>query len=98
MTFDEWSKLYGNPIKYNDTIPPKPSTTNTWMPYKVTTGGTYTIDLPEGYKIDLEHLYSGLNPINVEIDMAVSSGCNHEYINVGFHFDKFVCKKCNKDK
>lgn len=25
-------------------------------------------------------------------------GCSHEWINVGFHFDKHVCKKCNKDK
>lgn len=22
----------------------------------------------------------------------------HEYVNVGFHFDKFVCKVCNKEK
>lgn len=25
-------------------------------------------------------------------------GCSHEWVNVGFHFDKHVCKKCNKDK
>jgi hypothetical protein len=22
----------------------------------------------------------------------------HQYINCGFHFDKFVCKVCNKEK
>lgn len=22
----------------------------------------------------------------------------HEWINVGFHYDKWVCKKCDKDK
>jgi len=24
--------------------------------------------------------------------------CSHEWVNVGFHWDKWVCKKCNKDK
>lgn len=24
--------------------------------------------------------------------------CNHTFINVGFHFDKYVCKICNKDQ
>ena len=24
--------------------------------------------------------------------------CLHEWVNVGFHFDKFVCKKCNEEK
>ena len=24
--------------------------------------------------------------------------CSHEWVNVGFHWDKYVCKKCNKDK
>jgi len=24
--------------------------------------------------------------------------CNHEWIDVGFHFTKLVCKKCDKEK
>lgn len=30
-----------------------------------------------------------------------TQGCNswsHEWVNVGFHMDKWVCKKCDKDK
>lgn len=25
-------------------------------------------------------------------------GCDHEWVDVGFHFTKMVCKKCDKDK
>lgn len=31
-------------------------------------------------------------------DMTFCKICQHEWINVGFHFDKYVCKKCDKDK
>ena len=24
--------------------------------------------------------------------------CKHEWVNVGFHFDKWVCKKCDVNK
>lgn len=27
-----------------------------------------------------------------------STYCSHDWVNVGFHWDKWVCKKCNKDK
>jgi hypothetical protein len=29
---------------------------------------------------------------------AKTQACVHEWVNVGFTFDKFICKKCNCEK
>lgn len=54
--------------------------------YIVTGSGEYgTITLPPGT------VYG--------IDPAVQPTlCNHEWINIGFTFDKFICKKCDCEK
>lgn len=41
--------------------------------------------------------YYGEN-IPVNKDAQAGNICNHEYVNVGFHHDKLVCKKCDKEK
>jgi hypothetical protein len=38
-------------------------------------------------------------PISTDNTVSITTdGCFHEYVNVGFRFDKFVCKKCDCEK
>lgn len=37
-------------------------------------------------------------PFNVQTTPMAQSFCDHEWVNVGLLFDKYVCKKCDKDK
>lgn len=73
------------------------------------TDDNWTYKLPKGYTIEKKDLINFKHmPIEYNISTAegrykirmdlVGGCCSHEWINVGFHFDKFVCKKCNKDK
>jgi hypothetical protein len=52
-------------------------------------------ELPLGKSYD-DHVWLG------DYDHSPSNntkkGCQHEWVNVGFHHDKWVCKKCNKDQ
>ena len=34
----------------------------------------------------------------LEIEKKENLFCIHDYVNVGFHFDKWVCKVCDKEK
>lgn len=44
------------------------------------------------------HLY-GWNKVADETDTVNEDmSCKHEWVNVGFHFDKWVCKKCDVNK
>lgn len=35
---------------------------------------------------------------NVETTPMAQNFCDHEWVNIGLLFDKYVCKKCDKDK
>lgn len=39
--------------------------------------------------VSLEYVYSPTSDSH--------SGCDHEFVDVGFQFTKLVCKKCNKE-
>ena len=74
-------------------------TDDNWT-YKLPKGNTINLD-----KVKIDNIFKHI-PIGYiipttegryEIRMDLV-GCSHEWVNVGFHFDKFVCKKCNKDK
>lgn len=74
------------------------------MKYMLPVGGTYqvqhgnnknTITLPEGTQLNLWDWNKVADEIaSVNEDMS----CKHEWVNVGFHFDKWVCKKCDVNK
>lgn len=51
--------------------------------------------LPSG---KLEYKFNPLNGTKGFILTKKEPGCDHQWINVGFHFDKMVCKKCDCDK
>jgi hypothetical protein len=44
------------------------------------------------------HSYRVLSTHNEPYYGSSTTYCSHEWVNVGFHWDKWVCKKCNKDK
>lgn len=55
-----------------------------------------TMELPKGYfdQTGFDWASTGAsNPAKTNCELNI-----HEYVNVGFHHDKFVCKNCNKDK
>lgn len=84
-------------------------TDDNWT-YKLPKGYTIGLDKMKDLMIDLEKMKDLINfkymPIKYNIPTTEGRyeirmdlvGCSHEWVNVGFHFDKFVCKKCNKDK
>jgi hypothetical protein len=66
--------------------------------YTITKSGVYTIKygdksetitLPQGEIFDWQ---------KVADEIADNSPCKHEWVNAGFHFDKWVCKKCDVNK
>ena len=54
-----------------------------------------TITLPQGEQLNFWDWNKVADEIaTVNEDMS----CKHEWVNVGFHFDKWVCKKCDVNK
>ena len=53
---------------------------------------------PEGTYTQLLRYFtlSSIEPENNE--QKQETYCTHDYIDVGFHFSKFVCKKCDKER
>jgi hypothetical protein len=50
-------------------------------------------ELPTGKSYD-DHVWMG----DYGYDYDKKKGCYHEWINVGFHHDKWVCKNCDKEQ
>lgn len=58
--------------------------------------GTKTYTLPSG---DGQLSLWDWNKVADEIaTVNEDMSCKHEWVNVGFHFDKWVCKKCDANK
>ncbi len=71
-------------------------------PWTAPITGNYTVQIPKGFQINFDDFkwdshdkyYKHSDLIKPE----VPAGCSHDWVNVGFHFDKFICRSCNKDK
>ncbi len=54
--------------------------------------------LPKGIDVVYKPIQSDLHSITYAKLGIGHSGCDHEYINVGFTSISMVCKKCNKEQ
>ncbi len=67
-------------------------------------GDRYSVSLPPGFLINSDGIISstGFSEYDdwkkVADEIADAAPCRHEWVNVGFHFDKWVCKKCDVNK
>lgn len=55
-----------------------------------------TMELPKGYfdQTGFDWASTGAsNPAKTNCDLGI-----HEYVNIGFHHDKFVCKHCDREQ
>jgi lysophospholipase L1-like esterase len=54
--------------------------------------------VPPIYQLPKQGHYKITADYNVSTTPMAQSFCDHEWVNVGLLFDKYVCKKCDKDK